>query len=38
MKNKLRTLHRNIEIILADSLDHSLTDSDWLPGGILTTF
>ena len=33
--NKLRSLYRNIQLIIADSTDHELTDTDWLPGRLL---
>ena len=38
IKAKLALLNRNIELIVADSNDHDLTDSKWLPGRILNAF
>lgn len=38
MKQKLINIHQNIEIIVANSIDHELTDNEWLPGGILIAF
>ena len=38
MKRKLLALNRNLELITANSSDYELTDSDQLPGGVLTGF
>ena len=32
IKVKLVSLNRNIELIVANSNDHNLTDGKWLPG------
>ena len=36
MWNKLKPLYWNIQIVVTNSNDHELTDSDWLLGGLLT--
>ena len=38
MRSKLAKLHRNIELIFADSGDHNLTEREQLPGGIMNAF
>ena len=38
IKNKLIKINRNIEFIIANSTDYVLTDNNWLPGWILSTF
>ena len=38
IKEKLALLNRNIELIVANSNDYDLTDSEWLPSGILNVF
>ena len=38
MKAKLALLNRNIELIVADSNDHDLTDGKQLPSRILNVF
>ena len=36
MKNKLKELNRNIEIIFINSKDQNCTKNNWLPGGTIT--
>ena len=38
IKYQLRTLHRNIKLITADSTDWTYINSDWLPGSLLNVF
>ena len=38
IKAKLALLNRNIELIVANSNDHDLTDDEWLSGRILNVF
>ena len=38
MRANLVPLNRNIELIVADSNNHNLTDREWLSSGIMNTF
>ena len=38
MKAKLASLNKNIEWIVANSNNYGLTNSKWLPSGILNAF
>ena len=38
MRANLAPLHRNIELIVANSNDYDLTDREWLPGRIMNAF
>ena len=38
MKQKIRKLNKNIEIVFTDSKDPSITNNEWLPGRVITLY
>ena len=38
MKQKIRKLNKNIEIVFTDSKDPSITNNEWLLGRIITSY